>query len=106
VAVGAGGGGDATASGPDVDVVVARVVAGPGRGLDRLDPPVETAGGRVDGAKVVEGIAGASATLGAAVVTEGSEVGGACGPGPAGGGADFEVGAPALTVVETWRLRS
>ena len=68
-----------------------------------IDPPVETAGGRVDGAEAVEGSACAVATAWTAVVTE---VGGACGLGPVAGGAGFERGAPALTIVETWRLRS
>jgi hypothetical protein len=103
VPVGAGGGGVATPATPDVGDVVARPDAGPVRCLDRVDPPVETVGGRVEGEEVVEGGAGAVATVGAAVVTE---VGGACGLGPAAGGAGFEAGAAAVTIVVTWRLRS
>jgi hypothetical protein len=104
VPVGAGGGGNATAAGPDGDVVVARPVDRPaGRGLDGVDPPVETVGRLVDGEAVVEGSAGAVAAGGAAIVTE---VGGACGRGAVARGAGFDASAPALTVVETWRLRS
>jgi hypothetical protein len=105
VPVGAGGGDAATPACPDVDVVVARPDVGPVRclDLDGSDPPVAAAGGRVDGEEIVEGGAGAVGALWGAVVPE---VGGAGGLGLVAGGRRFEVGAPALTVVETGRLRS
>ncbi|HKY74901.1 MAG TPA: hypothetical protein VJS45_02080 [Acidimicrobiia bacterium] len=95
----------ATPAGPDVDVVVPRPDAGVVRCLDLvgIDPPAETAGGRLEGEEVVEGSGGVVATLWGAVTTE---VGGACGVWLAAGRTGVGAGAPALTVVETWRLRS
>lgn len=104
----------ATPAGADVDVsagidgVVTRL-DGPGRGLDGLDSRVETAGGRVDGALVVEGSAAAVAASSGWVagwVAVVMDVGGPWGLGTTAPGAGFEAGAPALTVVEAWRLRS
>jgi hypothetical protein len=52
----ADGGGIEALAGPEGDVVVARPAAGAaGRAFDGDDPPVDRAGGRVDGAVAVEG---------------------------------------------------
>jgi len=105
VPVDAGAGGVAAPAGLEVDTVVPRPDAGLVRclDLDGIDPPVDTAAGPVDGEEVVEGGAGAVGTLWGAVVPE---VGGAGGRGLAAGRRGFEVAAPAVTVVETGRLRS